>query len=144
MRFSVRGPVTNNVSYTADIGMGVLFAQVVARRTAGKDVFVVHDPSARTVEVTGSIKQRTITVTAPISRLQLGTLERVRAYFWSQPTGSRWDGKDVGYWSQPVGDKRNGQKVDWAPQIGKPIPTWFCLSDPHPRYGACISPTQNR
>ena len=131
VRFMVRGAITDDVSYTADIATGLAWARVVARRVSGKDSFVVSG-AGRMGDVTGEIRGRTATVTAPVSSFRAvggGTLVRVRAYFWSVPAGNR---KGMG---------------DTAPDIGAAqTPSgivWFCLSDLHPRpnFGPCLWPT---
>ena len=130
VRFSVRRPITDNVSYTASVAAGIGSWALVARRGAGTDSFLLYDLSAgRTTPITGVIAGRTATVRAPISELggqTNGTLGRVRAYFRAEPVGGR------------SGD------ADRAASTGPTI--WFCLTDrrPRPKWGPCIWPGQVR
>lgn len=128
VRFTVRGPVTDDVSYTASVRAGVGSWALVARRSAGADSFLLYNLSTgATTNVTGAIEGRTARVRAPIS--QLGgqtneTLGRLSAYFRAEPVAGR------------SGD------ADRAATTGPTI--WFCLTDrrPRPRWGPCIWPGQ--
>ena len=130
VRFTVRRPITDDVSYTASVGAGVGSWALVARRSGGTDSFLLYNLSTgTTTNVTGRIDGRTATVRAPIS--QLGgqtdaTLGRIRAYFRAEPVGGR-----------------NGD-TDRAATSGPTI--WFCLTDrrPRPGWGPCIWPGQIR
>ena len=132
VRFSVRKPITNNVSYTASVKAGAGSWALVARRgaSAGSDSFMLYDLSTgRTTNITGQISGRTATVMAPISELDgqtSATLGRVSAYFRAEPVGGRKGA------------------ADRAASTGPTI--WFCLTDrrPRPKWGACIWPGQIR
>ena len=39
VRVTVRGPITDNASYTTDMAIGVAYTRVVAKRKAGRDSF---------------------------------------------------------------------------------------------------------
>ena len=130
VRFTVRRPITKNVSYTASIRAGVGSWVLVARRGAGADSFLLYNLSTgTTTNVTGVIAGRTATVRAPILALggpTNGTLGRIRAYFRAEPVSGR------------SGD------ADRAATTGPTI--WFCLTDrrPRPNWGDCIWPGQIR
>jgi hypothetical protein len=130
VRFTVRRPITDDVSYTASVGAGAGSWALVARRSAGADSFLLYDLSTgTTTNVTGVIEGRTATVRAPISDLSgqtNDTLGRLRAYFRAEPVGGR------------SGD------ADRAATTGPTI--WFCLTDrrPRPKWGPCIWPGQIR
>jgi hypothetical protein len=69
VRFTVRGPVTDDVSYTASVRAGVGSCALVARRSAGADSFLLYNLSTgATTNVTGAIEGRTARVRAPISQ----------------------------------------------------------------------------
>ena len=130
VRFTVRRPITDNVSYTASVKSGAGSWALVARRGAGADSFLLYDLSTgTTTNVTGAIAGRTATIRAPISELggqTNSTLGRISAYFRAEPVGSR-----------------NGD-ADRAASTGPTV--WFCLTDrrPRPRWGPCIWPGQIR
>ena len=129
VRFTVRRPITDNVSYTASVASGVGSWALVARRSGGADSFLLYDlATGTTTPVTGSIKGRPAPVSAPISMLggeTSQTLGRVRAYFRAEPLGTRTG---------------NADRAATGPTI------WFCLADRHPRpkWGPCIWPGQVR
>lgn len=130
VRFTVLRPITRNVSYTASTKAGGGSWALVARRSGGADSFLLYNLTAgTTTPITGTIKGRTATVTAPIDELggqTSGTLGRVSAYFRAEPVGGR------------TGD------ADRAAVTGPTV--WFCLTDrkPRPKWGACIWPGQVR
>ena len=130
VRFTVRRPITDNVSYTASVKAGAGSWALVARRSAGADSFLLYNlTSGTTTTVSGAIEGRTATVRAPIESLDgptNQTLGRVQAYFRAEPVGGR------------SGD------ADRAATTGPTI--WFCLTDrrPRPKWGPCIWPGQVR
>jgi hypothetical protein len=130
VRFTVRRPITDNVSYTASLRAGAGSWALVARRGAGTDSFLLYDLSlGRTTAVTGVIEGRTATIRAPISDLggpTTQTLGRVGAYFRAEPVGGRSGATDRAATTGPT--------------------AWFCLTDrrPRPRWGPCIWPGQIR
>ena len=130
MRFTVRRPITDNVSYTASVKAGAGSWALVARRSAGVDSFLLYNlATGTTTTVSGAIDGRTATVRAPISGLggqTNGTLGRVQAYFRAEPVGGR------------------SGATDRAASSGPTI--WFCLTDrqPRPKWGPCIWPGQVR
>jgi len=130
VRFTVRRPITDNVSYTASVKTGAGSWALVARRSAGSDSFLLYNlATGTTTPVAGAIEGRTATVRAPIETLggpTNETLGRVQAYFRSEPVGGR------------SGD------ADRAATTGPTI--WFCLTDrrPRPKWGPCIWPGQLR
>jgi hypothetical protein len=130
VRFTVRGPITDNVSFTASVKAGAGSWALVARRSAGADSFVLYNlATGTTTNVSGGIVGRTATVRAPISSLggqTNGTLGRVSAYFRAEPVGGR------------------SGAADRAATTGPTI--WFCLADrrPRPQWGRCIWPGQIR
>ena len=70
MRFAVRRPISDDVSYTASIGAGAGSWALVARRNAGTDSFLLYDLSTgTTTTIAGVIKGRTATLRTPISEL---------------------------------------------------------------------------
>ena len=93
MRFTVRRPITDNVSYTASVKAGAGSWALVARRSAGVDSFLLYNlATGTTTTVSGAIDGRTATIRAPISGLggqTNGTLGRVQAYFRAEPVGGR-------------------------------------------------------
>lgn len=130
VRFTVRKPITDDVSYTASVKAGAGSWALVARRGAGADSFLLYNlaTGSRTA-VTGAITGRTATVRAPIS--QLGgqtptTLGRVSAYFRAEPVGDRTGNADRAATTGPT--------------------VYFCLTDrkPRPKWGPCIWPGQVR
>jgi hypothetical protein len=129
VRFTVRKPITNNVSYTASVAAGSGSWALVARRSGGTDSFLLYNLSTgRTTSITGTIRGRSATVTAPIPDLEgptSQTLGRVSAYFRAEPVGGRSGDAD---------------RAATGPTI------WFCLADRHPRpkWGPCIWPGQVR
>ena len=130
VRFTLRRPITDNVSYTASVAVSVGSWALVARRSGGVDSYLLYNLSTgTTTNVTGAIQGRTATVRAPISALggqSDETLGRVRAYFRAEPVAGR------------SGD------ADRAATVGPTV--WFCLTDRHPRpkWGPCIWPGQVR
>jgi hypothetical protein len=130
VRFTVRRPITNNVSYTASVKAGGGSWALVARRGGGTDSFLLYNlTTGTTTPIAGAIKGRTATVSAPIDALggqTNGTLGRVSAYFRAEPVGGR------------SGD------ADRAATTGPTV--WFCLTDrqPRPKWGPCIWPGQIR
>ena len=130
VRFTVRRPITGNVSYTASVKAGAGSWALVARRSAGADSFMLYNlATGTTTIVSGAIDGRTATVRAPISGLggqTPGTLGRVQAYFRAEPVGGR------------------SGATDRAATTGPTI--WFCLTDrrPRPKWGPCIWPGQSR
>ena len=130
VRFTVRKPITDNVSYTASVRSGTGSWALVARRGAGVDSFLLYDLTfGRTTSVTGAIQGSTATVRAPIEALGGQTnasLGRVSAYFRAEPVGGR------------SGD------ADRAANTGPTV--YFCLTDrrPRPKWGPCIWPGQIR
>jgi hypothetical protein len=130
VRFTVRKPITKNVSYTASVKSATGSWALVARRGAGVDSFMLYDLTfGRTTSVTGAIQGRTATVRAPIEALGGQTdaaLGRVSAYFRAEPVGGR------------SGD------ADRAANTGPTV--YFCLTDrrPRPKWGPCIWPGQVR
>ena len=130
VRFTVRRPITDNVSYTASLKAGAGSWALVARRSAGVDSFLLYNlATGTTTTVAGAIDGRTATVRAPISGLggqTNGTLGRVQAYFRAEPVGGR------------------SGATDRAASSGPTI--WFCLTDrqPRPKWGPCIWPGQVR
>jgi hypothetical protein len=129
VRFTVRRPITDNVSYTASVAVSAGSWALVARRGGGVDSFLLYNlTNGTTTPVTGSINGRTATVTAPIAELggqSNQTLGRVRAYFRAEPIGGR------------TGD---ADRAATGPTV------WFCLTDrkPRPKWGPCIWPGQIR
>jgi hypothetical protein len=129
VRFTVRRPITDNVSYTASVKQGTGSWALVARRSAGVGSFVLYDlSSGLKVDVTGAITGRTATIRAPLTELGQtdATLGRVQAYFRAEPANGR-----------------SGQ-TDSAATTGRTV--FFCLRDRHPRpmWGPCIWPGQIR
>ena len=130
VRFTVRRPITDNVSYTASVKAGPGSWALVARRSAGVDSFLLYNlATGTTATVSGAIDGRTATIRAPISGLggqTNGTLGRVQAYFRAEPVGGR------------------SGATDRAASSGPTI--WFCLTDrrPRPKWGPCIWPSQVR
>jgi hypothetical protein len=130
VRFTVRRPITDNVSYSASVKTGGGSWTLVARRGGGADSFLLYNlTTGTTTPVSGAIEGRTATVRAPIESLgglTNETLGRVQAYFRAEPVGGR------------TGD------ADRAATTGPTI--WFCLTDrrPRPKWGACIWPGQSR
>jgi hypothetical protein len=130
VRFTVRKPITDDVSYTASVGAGLGSWALVARRGGGADSFLLYDLSTgSTTPVTGAIRGRTASVAAPIAQLggqTAATLGRVRAYFRAEPIGSR------------------SGSADRAATTGPTV--YFCLADrkPRPKWGRCIWPGQVR
>ena len=130
VRFTVRGSITNNVSYTASVKAGAGSWALVARRSGKVDSFLLYNLSTgMTTTVSGAIAGRTATVRAPIDSLggpTNATLGRVQAYFRAEPVGGR------------SGD------ADRAATTGPTV--WFCLTDrrPRPKWGPCIWPGQIR
>ena len=130
VRFTVRRPITDNVSYTASVKAGAVSWALVARRSAGADSFLLYNlTTGTTTTVSGAIEGRTATVRAPIESLggpTNETLGRLQAYFRAEPVGGR------------SGD------ADRAATTGPTI--WFCLTDrrPRPKWGPCIWPGQVR
>ena len=128
VRFMVRRPITDNVSYTASVKAGAGSWALVARRSAGVDSFLLYNlATGTTTTVSGAIDGRTATIRAPISGLggqTNGTLGRVQAYFRAEPVGGR------------------SGATDRAASSGPTI--WFCLTDrsPRPKWGPCIWPGQ--
>ena len=128
VRFMVRRPITDNVSYTASVKAGAGSWALVARRSAGVDSFLLYNlATGTTTTVSGEIDGRTATIRAPISGLggqTNGTLGRVQAYFRAEPVGGR------------------SGATDRAASSGPTI--WFCLTDrrPRPKWGPCIWPGQ--
>ena len=67
VRFTVRRPITDNVSYTASVKAGAGSWALVARRSAGVDSFLLYNlATGTTTTVSGAIDGRTATVRAPI------------------------------------------------------------------------------
>jgi hypothetical protein len=130
VRFRVRRPITDNVSYTASVATGVASWGLVARRVGHVDSFLLYDlTTGGTSEITGRISGRTATVRAPIAQLSgttNATLGRVRAYFRAEPVRGR------------------SGVADRAASTGPTV--WFCLTDrrPRPKWGPCIWPGQTR
>ena len=130
VRFTVRRPITDDVSYTASVKAGAGSWALVARRSAGPDSFLLYNlTTGTTTTVSGAIAGRTATIRAPIAALggqSNETLGRVQAYFRAEPVGGRSGG------------------TDRAATTGPTI--WFCLADRHPRpkWGPCIWPGQIR
>lgn len=130
VRFTVRKPITDDVSYTASVKTGVGSWALAARRGGGTDTFLLYNlATGSTTPVTGAIKDRTATVTAPIAALggpTAATLGRVSAYFRAEPVGGR------------------GGNADRAATTGPTV--YFCLTDrkPRPKWGPCIWPGQIR
>lgn len=130
VRFTVRRPITDNVSYTASVATGVASWALVARRGGHVDSFLLYDlTTGGTSKVTGTISGRTATVRAPIAQLSgvtNATLGRVRAYFRAEPVRNR------------------SGVADRAASTGPTV--WFCLTDrkPRPRWGRCIWPGETR
>lgn len=93
VRFTMRKPITDNVSYTANVKAGAGSWALVARRGGGADSFLLYNLSTgSTTPVTGAIGGRTTTVKAAISQLggqTPATLGRVSAYFRAEPIGGR-------------------------------------------------------
>jgi len=130
VRFTVRRPITDDVSYTASVkGNGGSWA-LVARRSAGNDSFQLYNlATGATTLIGGLIDGRTATVAAPISTLggqATSTLGRLSAYFRAEPVGGR------------------SGNADRAATTGPTV--WFCLTDrrPRPNWGPCIWPGQTR
>ena len=70
VRFTVRRPITDNVSYTASVRSGAGSWALVARRSGGADSFVLYNLSTgQTTTISGQIAGRTATVRAPIAAL---------------------------------------------------------------------------
>ena len=130
VRFTVRSPITDGVSYTANVKAGGGSWALVARRGGGADSFLLYNLSTgSTTPVTGAVRGRTATVTAPIAQLggpTAASLGRVSAYFRAEPIGGR------------VGN------ADRAATTGPTV--YFCLTDrkPRPKWGPCIWPGQVR
>jgi hypothetical protein len=130
VRFVVRKPITDNVSYTASVRSGTGSWALVARRGAGVDSFLLYDLTfGRTISVTGAIQGATATVRAPIEALggqTTASLGRVSAYFRAEPVGGR------------------SGNADRAANTGPAV--YFCLTDrrPRPKWGPCIWPGQSR
>ncbi len=130
VRFMVRKPITDNVSYTASVKAGGGSWALVARRGAGADSFLLYNlTTGTTTPIAGTIKGRTATVSAPIDELggqTNGTLGRVSAYFRAEPVSSRTGGADRAATTGPT--------------------VWFCLTDrkPRPKWGPCIWPGEVR
>jgi hypothetical protein len=129
VRFTVRRPITDNVSYTASVKQGTGSWALVARRSAGIGSFVLYDlSSGLKVDVPGAITGRMATIRAPLTELGQteATLGRVQAYFRAEPANGR-----------------SGQ-TDSAATTGPTV--FFCLRDRHPRpmWGPCIWPGQIR
>jgi hypothetical protein len=130
VRFTVRRPITDNVSYTASVRSGAGSWALVARRSGGADSFALYNLSTgQTTNISGLITGRTATVSAPIAALggqTSATLGRLSAYFRAEPVGGR------------SGD------ADRAAATGPTI--WFCVTDrrPRPKWGPCIWPGQVR
>ena len=130
VRFTVRRPITDNVSYTASVKAGAGSWALVARRSAGVDSYLLYNlATGTTTIVSGAIDGRTATVRAPISDMggqTNATLGRVQAYFRAEPVGGRSGGADRAASSGPT--------------------IWFCLTDrqPRPKWGPCIWPGQVR
>ena len=129
VRFTVRKPITDDVSYTASVAVSAGSWALVARRGGGVDSFLLYDlTNGTTTPVTGSINGRTATVRAPIGELggqSNETLGRVRAYFRAEPIRGRSGEAD---------------RAATGPTV------WFCLADrkPRPKWGPCIWPGQIR
>jgi hypothetical protein len=130
VRFTVRRPITDNVSYTASIKAATGSWALVARRSAAVDSFLLYNLSTgTTTTISGAIRGRNASVRAPISMLDeqtSATLGRVQAYFRAEPVGGRSGAAD---------------------RAGASGPTiWFCLTDrrPRPAWGRCIWPGQVR
>jgi hypothetical protein len=130
VRFTVRRPITNDVSYTASVRSGAGSWALVARRGGGDDAFLLYDLSqGTTTAVTGVIKGRTATVTAPIASM-VGpdgrSLGRVSAYFRADLVRNRSGASDRAATTGPT--------------------VWFCLTDrrPRPKWGPCIWPGETR
>ena len=89
VRFRVRRPITDDVSYTASVAAGIGSWALVARRSAGAESYLLYNLSTgTTAQVSGSIEGRTARVVAPITALggeTSATLGRVRAYFRAEP-----------------------------------------------------------
>jgi hypothetical protein len=130
VRFTVRKPITDDVSYTANVKAGTGSWALVARRGGGADSFLLYNLSTgSTTPVTGAIGGRTATVKAPISQLggqAPATLGRVSAYFRAEPIGGR----------SGIADR----SATTGPSV------YFCLTDrrPRPKWGPCIWPGQVR
>jgi hypothetical protein len=130
VRFTVRGPITNNVSYTASVKAGAGSWALVARRSGTIDSFLLYNLSTgMTTPISGVIAGRSATVRAPIDSLggpTNATLGRVQAYFRAEPVGGR------------------GGDADRAATTGPTV--FFCLTDrqPRPKWGPCIWPGQVR
>ena len=130
VRFTVRTPITEDVSYTASVKAGVGSWALVARRGGGADSFLLYNlATGTTTPVTGAIRGRTATVTTPIAQLggpTAATLGRVSAYFRAEPVGGR------------------SGEADRAATTGPTV--YFCLTDrkPRPKWGPCIWPGQVR
>src|SRR6478735_2596107 len=70
VRFAVRRPITDSVSYTASVKAGAGSWALVARRSAGADSFLLYNlATGTTTPVSGTIEGRTATVRAPIEAL---------------------------------------------------------------------------
>ena len=129
VRFTVRRPITDDVSYTASLATSVGSWALVARRSAGVASYLLYNLSTgTTTQVSGSIEGRTARVVAPITALggpTNATLGRLRAYFRAEPVAGR------------SGD---------ADRAGTGPTIWFCLTDrrPRPTWGPCIWPGQIR
>ena len=130
VRFTVRTPITDGVSYTANVKAGGGSWALVARRGDGADSFLLYNLSTgSTTSITGAVKGRSATVSAPIAQLggpAAATLGRVSAYFRAEPIGGR------------------GGNADRAATTGPTV--YFCLTDrkPRPKWGPCIWPGQVR
>ena len=130
VRFTVRRPITDDVSYTASIKASGGSWALVARRSAGVDSYLLYNlATGTTTTVSGAMAGRTATIRAPIESLggqSNATLGRVQAYFRAEPVGGR------------------SGATDRAANTGPTI--WFCLTDrcPRPKWGPCIWPGQIR
>ena len=101
-----------------------------ARRGGGADSFLLYNLSTgSTTPITGAIRGRRATVTAPIAQLggpTTASLGRVSAYFRAEPIGGRTGNADRAATTGPT--------------------MYFCLTDrkPRPKWGPCIWPGQVR
>ena len=129
VRFTVRRPITDNVSYTASVGAGAGSWALVARRSAEPTRSCSTTSRPGRPRHQRDDRGRTATVRAPIAALggqTNATLGRLSAYFRAEPVGGR------------SGD------ADRAATTGPTI--WFCLTGrrPRPKWGPCIWPGQVR
>ena len=147
VRFTVRRPITDNVSYTASVKAGAGSWALVARRSAGVDSFLLYNlATGTTTTVSGAIEGRTATVRAPIESLggpTNETLGRVQAYFRAEPVGGRSGDATVplrpdrrsGSVSPIVARGRSGARASGPARFAEPL-TKAARPYSQPRYGS--------